>query len=102
MKRLGLFLCALLVGVALNGARASAHGWHHHHHGWHHCLHDGGLFCGWHHGFRIHSAGAPTRMGPHCWVSTDDRGFGYYKWCDDAKAWFRHHRHHRHHHHHMM
>ena len=79
MNRFGLFLCALLVGGALTGTSASAHGWYH---------------GGWHHGWRIHSVGGPPRLGPHYWVDTDkDRGYGYFKWCADARP--PHHGHHR-------
>jgi hypothetical protein len=93
-NRLALFLCALLLGIALSGSNASAHGWGHHHglfgHGWHHG--------GWHHGFRQHAVGGPARLGPHCWVDTDNtRGFGYFKWCDNARP--AHRGKHRHHHH---
>ena len=98
-KRLALFLCALLLGVALSGTTASAHGWGHHHgwfghglfgHGWHHG--------GWHHGFRQHAAGGPTRLGPHCWVETDSaRGYGYFKWCDGPRPAHRGKHRHRHH-----
>jgi hypothetical protein len=99
MKRLGLFLCALLIGVALTGTAASAQD-RHHHGGWHHGgLHHSWFHGGWHHGFRQHSVGGPASLGPHCWVDTDNaRGFGYFKWCDDARSPNRgHHRHHRHH-----
>ena len=96
MNRIALFLSALLVAVALSTGGASAHGWHHHHH--HHGLFGGWFHGGWHHGFRLHSAGGPARLGPHCWVTTDDpRGYGYFKWCDDARPVYRKHRHHHHH-----
>ena len=96
MKRLGLLLCAVLVGIALSGTCASAHGWRHHqgwhHHGWHH----GWFFGGWHRGWHYRAAGGPIRRGPFCWVVTDDaRGYGYYKWCDDAHRYFHRHHHHR-------
>jgi len=89
MKRFGLLLGALALAVALSSTSASAH-WHHgwHGHGWY------GHHWGWHHGWgwRGHPGGSPVRVGPHCWVNTDDsRGFGYYKWCDDRR--WRHHRH---------
>jgi hypothetical protein len=94
MKRIGLLMCAFLIGIALSGTSASAHGWRHHHHGWYH--HHHGWFWGPHYGWRYHAAGSPVRHGPFCWLTTDDaRGFGYYKVCDDARKYFRHHRHHR-------
>jgi hypothetical protein len=78
MKRLGLLLCALLVGGALSTTGAAAQGW-----GWHH---------GWHEWHPPHSAGGPIRSGPRCWTDTDFRGFGYYRWCDGRRpAWRGHH-----------
>ena len=105
MTRLAMFLCALLVGVALSTTGASAksrhhhHGWHHHHHG----LFGLGLF-GWrhhhspHYGWRYHAAGAPAKTGPFCWVDTDSaRGIGFYKACDGARPAHRGKHRHRHH-----
>jgi len=90
MKRVGFLLCALLIGIAVSGTSASAHGWRHHygwhrHYGWHHhhMWHHYGWFWGPHYGWHYRAAGGPVRQGPFCWVTTDDaRGFGYYKWCD--------------------
>ena len=83
-------LALLLVGVALTGTGASAHGWGHGWFGWHH--HSP------HYGWRYHAAAAPAQAGPFCWVDTDStRGFGFYKVCPDGArpAARGHHRHHR-------